>query len=160
MTRFMKACIIAVGSEMLTPFRVDTNSLIVTDRLNAIGYDVRLKVVVGDDIEELAQVFASALTWADLIVVIGGLGPTDDDITRAAIAQVLDVPLDIHEHVVERIRGTVCPARHDDARDQPASGDGSARRDAHRQPERHGTGPVDRARRDGDCRCCRARRAR
>ena len=101
----LKACIVAVGSEMLTPFRVDTNSLIVTDRLNAIGYDVRLKVVVGDDIEELAQVFASALTWADLIVVIGGLGPTDDDITRAAIAQVLDVPLDIHEDVVERIRG-------------------------------------------------------
>jgi len=89
---------------MLTPFRVDTNSLIVTDRLNAIGYDVRLKVVVGDDIEELAQVFASALTWADLIVVIGGLGPTDDDVTRAAIARVLGVPLDLHEDVVERIR--------------------------------------------------------
>jgi nicotinamide-nucleotide amidase len=100
----MKACIVAVGSEMLTPFRVDTNSLVVTDRLNAIGYDVRLKVVVGDDIGELAQVFASALTWADLVVVIGGLGPTDDDITRAAIARVLEVPLDLHEHVVERIR--------------------------------------------------------
>src|SRR5688500_4006661 len=100
----LRACIVAVGSEMLTPFRVDTNSLIVTDRLNAIGYDVRLKVVVGDDIGELTQVFASALRWADLIVVIGGLGPTDDDITRAAIAQVLEVPLDIHEDVVERIR--------------------------------------------------------
>jgi len=100
----MKACIIAVGSEMLTPFRVDTNSLIVTDRLNAIGYDVRLKAIVGDDIGELAQVFASALTWSDLIVAIGGLGPTDDDITRAAVARVLDVPLDVHEHVVDRIR--------------------------------------------------------
>jgi len=101
----MKACIIAVGSEMLTPFRVDTNSLVVTDRLNAIGYDVRLKVVVGDEIADLARVFESALTWADAVVVIGGLGPTDDDITRAAIAQVLQVPLDIHEQVVERIRG-------------------------------------------------------
>ena len=100
----MKACIIAVGSEMLTPFRVDTNSLIVTERLNAIGYDVRLKAIVGDDIGELAQVFASALTWSDLIVAIGGLGPTDDDITRAAVARVLDVPLDVHEHVVDRIR--------------------------------------------------------
>ena len=96
----LRACIVAVGSEMLTPFRVDTNSLIVTDRLNAIGYDVRLKVVVGDDRGELAQVFASALTWADLIVVIGGLGPTDDDITRAAIAQVLEVPLDLHGYPV------------------------------------------------------------
>ena len=147
----MKACIIAVGSEMLTPFRVDTNSLIVTDRLNAIGYDVRLKVVVGDDIEELAQVFASALTWADLIVVIGGLGPTDDDITRAAIAQVLEVPLDLHEARGGPDSRPVCPARHDDARDQPASGDGPARRDAHRQPQRHRTRPVDRARLDGDC---------
>ena len=100
----MKACIIAVGSEMLTPFRVDTNSLVVTERLNAIGYDVRLKVVVGDDIQELAQVFEGALAWADAVVVIGGLGPTDDDITRGAIAQVLQAPLEIHEHVIDRIR--------------------------------------------------------
>ena len=52
----MKACILAVGSEMLTPFRVDTNSLFITERLNAIGYDVRLKAVVGDDVDELARV--------------------------------------------------------------------------------------------------------
>src|SRR2546422_212104 len=89
---------------MLTPFRVDTNSLIVTERLNSIGFDVRLKVVVGDDVDELARVLAGALTWAEAVVVIGGLGPTDDDVTRAAVARVLQVPLDIHEHVVERIR--------------------------------------------------------
>jgi nicotinamide-nucleotide amidase len=100
----MKACIIAVGSEMLTPFRVDTNSLIITERLNAIGYDVRLKAVVGDDLRELADVFESALAWADAVVVIGGLGPTDDDITRAAIAGVLQAPLEIHQDVVDRIR--------------------------------------------------------
>lgn len=100
----MKACIIAVGSEMLTPFHVDTNSLVITERLNAIGYDVRLKVVVGDDTEELAAVFEGALTWADVVVVIGGLGPTDDDITRETIARVLQAPLEVHEHVVERIR--------------------------------------------------------
>jgi len=100
----MRACIIAVGSEMLTPFRVDTNSLVITERLNAIGYDVRLKVVVGDDNRELAEVFEGALAWADVVVVIGGLGPTDDDITRGAIAEVLQLPLEVHEHVVERIR--------------------------------------------------------
>ena len=100
----MTACIIAVGSEMLTPFRVDTNSLAVTERLNAIGCDVRLKVVVGDDIEEIARVFASALEWATVVVVIGGLGPTDDDVTRQAIARVLQVPLEVREHVVEHIR--------------------------------------------------------
>ena len=49
----MRATLIAVGSEMLTPFRVDTNSLTVTERLNAIGYDIRMKCVVGDDLEEL-----------------------------------------------------------------------------------------------------------
>ena len=82
----LTACIIAVGSEMLTPFRVDTNSLIVTERLNAIGYDVRRKVVVGDDIQELAEVFADGLAWAAVVVVIGGLGPTDDDVTRSLAA--------------------------------------------------------------------------
>src|SRR5262245_40066868 len=103
MTKFT-ACIVAVGSEMLTPFRVDTNSLLITDRLNAIGYDVRLKVVVGDSLEELSRTLESALAWADAVIVIGGLGPTDDDITRAALAQVLQTPLDVHEHIVDRIR--------------------------------------------------------
>src|SRR5215213_1910133 len=98
----MKACIVAVGSEMLTPFRVDTNSLTVTERLNAIGYDVRLKVVVGDHIEELAHGLESALSWAELIVITGGLGPTDDDITRAALANVLKAPLEVHEDVIDR----------------------------------------------------------
>jgi nicotinamide-nucleotide amidase len=100
----MNACIVAVGSEMLTPFRVDTNSLIVTDQLNAIGFDVRLKVVVGDDIRELAAVLAGALTWADALVVIGGLGPTDDDVTRQALAEVLQVPLDLHEPTIDRLQ--------------------------------------------------------
>src|SRR5262245_11004604 len=103
MTR-LTACVVAVGSEMLTPFRLDTNSLIVTEKLNAIGYDLRLKVVVGDDKTELVGALSSALTWADVIVVTGGLGPTDDDITREAVAEVLRVPLDIHEAVVDRIR--------------------------------------------------------
>jgi nicotinamide-nucleotide amidase len=100
----MKACIVAVGSEMLTPFRVDTNSLFITERLNEIGYDVRLKAVVADDIVELAQMVGSALAWADLLIVTGGLGPTEDDITREAVAQVLDVPFDISDEVVERLR--------------------------------------------------------
>lgn len=100
----MKACILAVGSEMLTPFRVDTNSLTITERLNAIGYDVRLKAVVADEIEELARVIDSAFAWADLIVITGGLGPTEDDVTRDAVALVLGVDLDIDERVVDRIR--------------------------------------------------------
>ena len=100
----MKACILAIGSEMLTPFRVDTNSLFITERLNTIGYDVRLKAVVGDDIGELARMVESALVSADLIVITGGLGPTEDDITRDAVARVFGLPLDIDESIVERLR--------------------------------------------------------
>jgi nicotinamide-nucleotide amidase len=100
----MKACILAIGSEMLTPFRVDTNSLFITDRLNTIGYDVRLKAVVADDIGELATVIAGVLAWADVLVVTGGLGPTEDDMTRDAVARVLHVPLDVDEAIVERLR--------------------------------------------------------
>ena len=100
----MKACILAIGSEMLTPFRVDTNSLFITERLNTIGYDVRLKAVVADDIGELARVVESALAWADLIVVTGGLGPTEDDMTRDAVARVLGIPLDVDESIVDHLR--------------------------------------------------------
>ncbi len=100
----MKACILAIGSEMLTPFRVDTNSLFITDRLNTIGYDVRLKAVVADEIGELTRVIESALNWADVLVITGGLGPTEDDMTREAVARVLNVPLDVDETIVERIR--------------------------------------------------------
>jgi nicotinamide-nucleotide amidase len=111
----LKACIIAVGSELLTPFRVDTNSLAITDRLNAIGYDIRLKAVLGDDIEELAKVLSTALGTVDLIVTTGGLGPTEDDITRDAIARALTLSLDMHEPIVEGLkarfaeRGLVMP---------------------------------------------------
>jgi nicotinamide-nucleotide amidase len=100
----MKACIVAVGSEMLTPFRVDTNSLAITERLNTVGYDVRLKAVVADDIGELADVIRSTLGWADLLVITGGLGPTEDDLTRDAVACVLQVPMDVDEAIVGRIR--------------------------------------------------------
>src|SRR5215813_9406832 len=100
----MTACIIAVGTEMLTPFRVDTNSLFVTEHLNAIGYDVRMKAVVGDDVVELASVVQGALEWADIIVLTGGLGPTEDDITRDGVARVLRRSLSENEEVVERIR--------------------------------------------------------
>jgi nicotinamide-nucleotide amidase len=100
----MKAWIIAVGTEMLTPFKVDTNSLTITERLNAIGCDVRMKTVVGDDVDELAAVLARGIGAVDVIVCTGGLGPTEDDITRDALARVLEVPVDADETVVERIR--------------------------------------------------------
>jgi nicotinamide-nucleotide amidase len=95
---------VAVGSELLTPFRVDTNSLAITERLNAIGADVRLKAVVGDDVDELVKVLDAALRWADVIVITGGLGPTEDDITRDAVARVANAPLELDERIVESLR--------------------------------------------------------
>ena len=100
----MRACIIAVGSELLTPSRTDTNSLAITERLNAVGIDVRFKTIVGDDVDELSEHFSRALALADIIVLTGGLGPTEDDVTRDAVARVLNLPLEVDEPTVERIR--------------------------------------------------------
>jgi competence/damage-inducible protein CinA-like protein len=100
----MKVSLIAVGSEMLTPFRLDTNSLVITERLNAIGADVRMKTVVGDDVEELVRTLTVSFSWADLVVITGGLGPTEDDITRDAVSRVLDAPLEIDERIVAGLR--------------------------------------------------------
>jgi len=100
----MFGCIIAVGSEMLTPFKVDTNSLFVTEHLNTIGIDVRMKAVVGDDVGELMSLLRGALDWASVIVLTGGLGPTEDDITRDAVAGVLNVSMSEDAAVVARIQ--------------------------------------------------------
>lgn len=96
----MDAEIIAVGSELLTPFRQDTNSLFLTDKLNALGMEVRFKTIVGDDAGRLADVFRAALGRSQLIILIGGLGPTEDDVNRQVIADVLGRPL----HEVAEIR--------------------------------------------------------
>jgi nicotinamide-nucleotide amidase len=88
------AAIVAVGSELLTPTRIDTNSLYLTEQLNAIGVDVVVKTVVGDDHQAVADAFRHAESRAELVVMTGGLGPTDDDVTREAVAAALDLPLE------------------------------------------------------------------
>lgn len=85
----MDAEIIAVGSELLTPHRLDTNSLFLTDKLNAVGIEVRFKTIVGDHAERLASVFRQALSRSQLIILTGGLGPTTDDINREVVAEIL-----------------------------------------------------------------------
>jgi nicotinamide-nucleotide amidase len=100
----MTAWIVAVGSELLTPFHVDTNSLVITERLNAIGCRVTRKLVVGDDAVELSRVLAGAVGEVDLVVCTGGLGPTADDVTRDALAGALGLPLDADEEVARAIR--------------------------------------------------------
>jgi len=89
----MKSEIIAVGSEMLTPFRQDTNSLFITEKLNEIGVSVAFKTVVGDRRKDLVNAVRTALGRTDIIVLVGGLGPTEDDLTREAVAEALSLTL-------------------------------------------------------------------
>jgi nicotinamide-nucleotide amidase len=87
----MIAEIIAAGSEMLTPFRQDTNSLYLTAGLNDLGVTVAFKTIVGDTFEHLAGVARVALERADIVIFSGGLGPTEDDLTREAAAAALGI---------------------------------------------------------------------
>lgn len=89
----MVAEIIAVGSEMLTPFRQDTNSLYLTAGLNDLGVTVGFKTIVGDNLQHLTDAARMALQRADIVVFSGGLGPTEDDLTREAAAGALGVEL-------------------------------------------------------------------
>jgi nicotinamide-nucleotide amidase len=89
----MKSEIIAVGSEMLTPHRQDTNSLYITKKLNEIGVTVSFKTIVGDRRKDLVNAVRTALGRADIIILVGGLGPTEDDLTREATAEALSLNL-------------------------------------------------------------------
>jgi nicotinamide-nucleotide amidase len=100
----MKIEILAVGSELLTPAFVDTNSLELTRRLNDLGLDVARKTIVGDDAEEIGALIRDAVRRSDLLIVMGGLGPTEDDKTREACAAALGRPLLYRPEIYESIR--------------------------------------------------------
>jgi len=99
----VSAAIIAVGSELLTPTRTDTNSLAITATLNRYGIALRAKAIVGDVRADLAHALADALARVDLVVLSGGLGPTDDDVTREVAAEVLGRTLVEEPALVERL---------------------------------------------------------
>lgn len=100
----MDAEIIAVGSELLTPYRLDTNSLFLTAELNRIGFPVRQKHIVGDSGEDLRQVFRSALERVEVVVSSGGLGPTADDLTREVVADLLGRKLKLNDSILRGIQ--------------------------------------------------------
>ena len=89
----MNAEIIAIGSELLTPFRQDTNSLFLTAQLNELGVEVTFKTIVGDNAKQLTQMACIALGRSDIVIFMGGLGPTEDDLTRESVAAALQVEL-------------------------------------------------------------------
>jgi len=95
--------IIAVGSELLTPHRTDTNSLYLTEKLNELGVEVRFKCIVGDDRENLAAAAKLAMRRSDIIIFSGGLGPTEDDLTREAVAEALGLALNRDSAILARL---------------------------------------------------------
>jgi competence/damage-inducible protein CinA-like protein len=99
----MDAEIIAVGSEMLTPERVDTNSLYLTAELNKLGVEVVTKCVIGDHRERLADAVRRAFSRSGIVILSGGLGPTEDDLTRESVAQALDRKLVFHPEIADAL---------------------------------------------------------
>jgi nicotinamide-nucleotide amidase len=89
----VNAEIIAIGSELLTPYRQDTNSLYLTEKLNELGVEVRFKSIVGDDPDGLTAAAKLAMRRSDIIIFSGGLGPTEDDLTRESVASALGLKL-------------------------------------------------------------------
>ena len=99
----MNAEIIAVGSEMLTPDKVDTNSLHLTQELNTLGIEVVAKSIIGDDRQRLTDAIRNSWAHAELVILTGGLGPTEDDLTRDAVAAALEVGMTPSEEAWQAI---------------------------------------------------------
>ncbi len=99
----MDAEIIAVGSEMLTPYRMDTNSLYLTEQLNLLGVEVVFKSIVGDNLPRIVAAAQHALFRSDIVIFVGGLGPTEDDLTREAVAEALGAKLWRDPEIVQRL---------------------------------------------------------
>jgi nicotinamide-nucleotide amidase len=99
----VNAEIIAVGSELLTPYRMDTNSLYLTEQLNLLGVEVVFKSIVGDNLPRLVAAAQHGLFRSDIVIFSGGLGPTEDDLTREAVAEALGVGLQGDPEIVRRL---------------------------------------------------------
>lgn len=99
----MNAEILAVGSEMLTPSKVDTNSLFLTAQLNELGVEVLGKAIIADRLDLLTDAVRAALQRVELVILSGGLGPTEDDLTRNAVAAALGRELDYHDDIFQAI---------------------------------------------------------
>ena len=96
----MNCEIIAIGSELLTPYRQDTNSLYLTERLNLLGVRVTFKTIVGDRKQHLVDAVRHALGRVDIVITMGGLGPTEDDLSREAVAEALGIRLRRNQEIV------------------------------------------------------------
>src|SRR3979490_2539457 len=96
---------------MLTPYRKDTNPLFLTEKLNELGVEMRFKSVVGDNSEDLTAAAKLAMRRSDIIILIGGLGPTEDDLTREAVAEALGLKLQRDPELLSKLEGRFPNAR-------------------------------------------------
>jgi nicotinamide-nucleotide amidase len=100
----LSAEIVAIGSELLTPDKTDTNSLWLTRELNDLGIEVLMKTIVGDDAARLEEAVGDALKRSDVVITTGGLGPTEDDITRVCTAKAIGRQLVYHDEIETHLR--------------------------------------------------------
>ncbi len=100
----MRAEILCVGTELLLGQIIDTNAAYIAQGLSRAGVDIYRKQTVGDNLERIAEAIRAALSRADVLVITGGLGPTNDDLTREAIARAFDVSLEHHEELAVPLR--------------------------------------------------------
>ena len=99
----MRCEVLAIGTELLLGQVVDTNSAWIGEQLALAGIDSHLQVKVGDNQGRIVTAIRQALTRSEAVICCGGLGPTQDDITREAIAEVLAVPLELDDTIAARI---------------------------------------------------------
>jgi nicotinamide-nucleotide amidase len=102
--KVFRCSLVSVGDELLDGRVTDTNSDYITDKLSPLGLEVNLRIVVRDDLEDLRRTLSWVISVSDVVIVTGGLGPTDDDITREAMTDVLDLPLERNKQAEDIIR--------------------------------------------------------
>ena len=100
----MNTSIIAVGTELLFGQTVNTNAAYLSENLNHLGFNVMYHFVVGDNDGRLEHTLKRALTDTDLVIVTGGLGPTQDDMTKETVARVMDAPLYLNEECLAEVK--------------------------------------------------------
>ncbi len=96
--------LIAIGSELLSPSKIDTNSLYITEKLNSIGIEVGFKTVVGDERQSLENAFKTAISRADIVISTGGLGPTEDDFTKEVVAKLCNLELKLDKNILKNLK--------------------------------------------------------
>jgi len=99
----MKSAILSVGTELLFGQITNTNSVFLSQQLNYLGVDVMYHYTVGDNPKRLAEMIRQAFTDCDLIITTGGLGPTQDDLTKEIAAEVLHDELVLHEDILKEL---------------------------------------------------------